>query len=168
MGDVPLHLANLSPLGSGISASDLGRMSVSDLPAVNASLNALATVLLTTGFVFIKQRQVTAHRRCMVSAFVVSCIFLVTYVLHKILMRGVHTAFGGEGVIRTIYYTMLISHIILAIVIVPLVLVTLRHAVVGRIELHRRWARWTFPLWYYVSVTGVLVYFFLYQWFPHR
>jgi uncharacterized membrane protein YozB (DUF420 family) len=104
----------------------------------------------------------------MVSAFVVSCIFLVTYVLHKILMRGVHTPFGGEGVIRTIYYTMLISHIILAIVIVPLVLVTLRHAVVGRIEVHRRWARWTFPLWYYVSVTGVLVYFFLYQWFPHR
>ena len=90
----------------------------------------------------------------MVSAFVVSCVFLVTYVIHKILMRGVHTPFGGEGVIRTIYYTMLISHIILAIVIVPLVLVTLRHAVVGRFELHRRWARWTFPLWYYVSVTG--------------
>jgi putative membrane protein len=143
-------------------------MSVSDLPAVNASLNALATVLLTAGFVFIKQRRVPAHRACMVTAFGVSCVFLVTYVIHKILMRGVHTPFGGEGIIRNIYYTMLISHIILAIVIVPLVLVTLRHAVAGRFELHRKWARRTFPLWYYVSVTGVLVYFFLYQWFPHR
>ncbi len=143
-------------------------MSVSDLPAVNASLNALATVLLTAGFVFIKRREVPRHRWCMVSAFVVSCVFLVTYVLHKILMRGVHTPFGGEGAIRTVYYAMLISHIILAIVIVPLVLITLRHAVAGRIGLHRNWARWTYPLWYYVSVTGVLVYFFLYQWFPHR
>ena len=143
-------------------------MSVSDLPALNASLNALATILLTAGFVFIKQRQVSSHRLCMVSAFVVSCVFLVTYVLHKILMRGVHTPFGGEGAIRTIYYTMLISHIILAIVIVPLVLTTLRYAVVGRMDVHRKWARWTFPLWYYVSVTGVLVYFFLYQWFPHN
>ena len=120
-------------------------MSVSDLPALNASLNALATILLTAGFVFIKQRQVSSHRLCMVSAFVVSCVFLVTYVLHKILMRGVHTPFGGEGAIRTIYYTMLISHIILAMVIVPLVLATLRYAVVGRIDVHRKWARWTFP-----------------------
>jgi putative membrane protein len=143
-------------------------MSVSDLPALNASLNALATVLLTAGFVFIKQRQVSRHRLCMVSAFAVSCVFLITYVLHKILMRGVHTPFGGEGTIRTIYYGMLISHIILAILIVPLVLTTLRYAVVGRIDVHRKWARWTFPLWYYVSVTGVLVYFFLYQWFPHK
>ena len=109
-------------------------MSVSDLPALNASLNALATILLTAGFVFIKQRQVSSHRLCMVSAFVVSCVFLVTYVLHKILMRGVHTPFGGEGAIRTIYYTMLISHIILAIVIVPLVLATLRYAVHNQIE----------------------------------
>ena len=104
----------------------------------------------------------------MVTAFGVSCVFLVTYVIHKILMRGVHTPFGGEGIIRNIYYTMLISHIIMAIAIVPLVLVTLRYAVSGRFELHRKWARWTFPLLYYVSVTGVLVYLFLYQWFPHR
>jgi putative membrane protein len=158
----------LSPAGPRSSPSGLRWMSVSDLPAINASLNGLATVLLTAGFVLIKQRQIPAHRLCMASAFVVSCIFLATYVLHKILMRGVHTPFGGEGAIRTIYYAMLISHIILAMVIVPLVLVTLRHAVTGRIERHRRWARWTFPLWYYVSVTGVLVYFFLYQWFPNQ
>jgi putative membrane protein len=143
-------------------------MSVGDLPAVNASLNALATILLTAGFIFIKQGRITAHRTCMVTAFTVSCLFLITYVTHKILIRGMHTPFGGDGVIRTIYYTMLTSHIILAIVIVPLVLITLRHAVAGRIQVHRKWARSTFPLWYYVSVTGVLVYFFLYQWFPHR
>ncbi len=143
-------------------------MSVSDLPAVNASLNALSTVLLTAGFIFIQRRQIAAHRACMISAFAVSCVFLVTYVVHKILMRGVHTPFGGTGVIRGVYYTMLISHIILAMLIVPLALLTLRHALAGRIETHKKWARWTFPLWYYVSVTGVLVYFFLYQWYPHR
>ena len=139
-------------------------MSVSDLPAVNASLNALSTVLLTSGFIFIQRRQIAAHRACMISAFAVSCVFLVTYVVHKILMRGVHTPFGGTGV----YNTMLISHIILAMLIVPLALQTLRHALAGRFQTHKKWARWTFPLWYYVSVTGVLVYFFLYQWYPHR
>lgn len=141
-------------------------MSVSDLPAVNASLNGLATILLTAGFILIKQGRMAAHRTCMVSAFGVSAVFLVTYVLHKILVRGVHTPFGGEGAIRTVYYVMLFSHIILAIVIVPLVLITLTHAVKGRLIVHRQWARWTFPIWYYVSVTGVLVYFFLYQWWP--
>jgi len=96
----------------------------------------------------------------------VSCVFLICYVLHKILVQGVHTPFGGEGFWRTFYYGMLISHIILAIVIVPLILVTMTHAIKGRFEKHRAWARWTFPLWFYVSVTGVLVYFMLYQWFP--
>lgn len=141
-------------------------MTVSDLPALNASLNGLATLLLTAGFIAIKSRREKVHRACMVSAFGVSVVFLVTYVLHKILVHGVHTPFGGEGPIRTAYYAMLISHIILAIAIVPLVLVTLTHAAKGRFENHRRWARITFPLWYYVSVTGVLVYFMLYQWFP--
>ena len=142
-------------------------MSVSDLPALNAGLNGLATVLLTAGFILIKSGKPTAHRACMRSAFGVSVVFLITYVLHKILVRGVHTPFGGEGAIRNIYYGMLFSHIILAIVIVPLVLITLRLAFTGRLTQHRQWARWTFPIWYYVSVTGVLVYFFLYQWFPH-
>lgn len=141
-------------------------MTVSDLPALNAGLNSLATILLTTGFIAILAKKVTVHRACMGSALIVSAVFLVTYVLHKILVQGVHTPFGGEGWIRTFYYGMLISHIILAIVIVPLVLITVTHALKGRFETHRRWARITFPLWYYVSVTGVLVYFFLYQWFP--
>ena len=141
-------------------------MSVSDLPALNACLNGLATILLTVGFIFIQQKNERAHRFCMVSAFAVSCVFLVTYVLHKILVHGVHTPIGAEGFIRAFYLLMLTSHIILAICIVPLVLITLTHAVKGRFDKHRAWARWTFPIWYYVSVTGVLVYFFIYQWFP--
>lgn len=143
-------------------------MSVSDLPAINAGLNGLATVLLSLGFLLIKAGRPGAHRLTMLSAFGVSIVFLITYVLHKILVGGVHTPFGGEGPIRTFYYVMLVSHILLAIVIVPLVLVTLSHAIRGRLAVHRAWARWTFPLWYYVSVTGVLVYFFLYVWFPAK
>lgn len=141
-------------------------MSVSDLPALNAGLNAISTLLLLAGFIFIKSENKIAHRNCMVGAFSVSSVFLITYVLHKILVKGIHTPFGGEGFWKTFYYGMLISHIILAIVIVPLILVTMTHAIKGRFEKHRAWARWTFPLWFYVSVTGVLVYFMLYQWFP--
>jgi uncharacterized membrane protein YozB (DUF420 family) len=141
-------------------------MSISDLPALNAGLNAVSTLLLLAGFLFIKTERKIAHRNCMVGAFTVSCVFLITYVLHKILVKGVHTPFGGEGLWKTFYYGMLISHILLAIVIVPLILVTMTHAINGRFERHRAWARWTFPLWFYVSVTGVLVYFMLYQWFP--
>lgn len=141
-------------------------MTISDLPALNASLNALATVLLLAGFYFIKTERKLAHRNCMMTAFGVSAVFLVTYVLHKILIHGVHTPFGGEGFIRTFYYGMLISHISLAITIVPLVLITIRQAIKGRYDRHRAWARWTYPIWLYVSVTGVLVYFMLYRWFP--
>jgi len=143
-------------------------MTVSDLPALNASLNGLATVLLTVGYIFIRQGRMSAHRACMLSAFCVSAVFLVTYVIHKILVKGVHTPIGAEGTIKTIYYVMLFTHIVLAIVIVPLILITLRHALAGRLIVHRAWARWTFPIWYYVSVTGVLVYLCLYQWFPHK
>ena len=141
-------------------------MTISDLPAVNAGLNALATLLLLSGYACIKTDRKIAHRNCMAAAFVVSCVFLTTYVLHKILVRGIHTPFGGEGLIRAFYYAMLASHILLAMAIVPLVLITIRHAARSRYDLHRAWARWTFPLWLYVSITGVLVYFMLYQWFP--
>ena len=141
-------------------------MSISDLPALNAGLNATATVLLLGGFVFIKTNRKLAHRNCMAAAFVVSGVFLATYVLHKVLVHGVHTPFGGAGLWKTFYYGMLASHVLLAMVIVPLILVTMTHAVRARYEKHRAWARWTFPLWLYVSVTGVLVYFMLYQWFP--
>lgn len=135
------------------------------LPTVNALLNGTATLLLTLGFVCIKTGREKAHRASMVSAFSVSCIFLFFYVLHKYLVQGVHTPFPGEGAWRTVYYSMLVSHIILAALIVPLILITLRLAIKGQREKHRAWARWTFPIWYYVSVTGVLIYCFLYQWF---
>ena len=141
-------------------------MSIQDIPALNACLNGLATLLMTAGFIFIKSGNREAHRKMMLSAGTVSAIFLVGYVTHKILVRGVHTPFGGEGVIRSIYYTMLISHILLAISIAYLVPRTFWLAIKGDFERHKKWAKWTFPIWYYVSVTGVLVYFFLYRWWP--
>jgi len=143
-------------------------MSVQDIPTLNAALNALATVLMTAGFVFIKRGRRDAHRVAMLSAGVVSALFLVGYIAHKILVRGVHTPFGGEGAIRVLYYGMLISHIVLAIAIAWLVPRTFRLAIKGDYERHKRWARFTYPIWYYVSVTGVLVYFFLYVWWPKR
>jgi uncharacterized membrane protein YozB (DUF420 family) len=141
-------------------------MTVQDIPTVNAALNATATVLMTAGFIFIKRGNREAHRAAMLTAGVVSAIFLVGYVAHKILVRGVHTPFGGEGAIRTVYYAMLISHILLAISIAWLVPRTFWLALKGDYERHKRWAKFTYPIWYYVSVTGVLVYFFLYVWWP--
>ena len=134
------------------------------LPTLNACLNGTATILLTAGFIFIKTGREKSHRACMLSAFAVSVIFLFFYVLHKWLVQGVHTPFSGEGAWRSIYYTMLVTHIVLAILIVPLVLTTLTLAMRGKRDRHKSWARWTFPIWYYVSVTGVLIYLFLYTW----
>ena len=142
-------------------------MTIHDIPTLNAALNATATVLITAGFIFIKQRKIEMHRACMMTAGVVSALFLVGYVTHKVLMRGVHTPFGGEApVLRAFYYTMLISHIILAIAIAYLVPRTFLFAIKGDYASHKRWAKFTFPIWYYVSVTGVLVYFSLYIWWP--
>jgi putative membrane protein len=141
-------------------------MSVQDIPALNATLNGVATVLLTIGFVLIKQGRREAHRKVMTTACIVSAVFLVGYVTHKILVGGVHTPFGGIGAVRTFYYVMLFSHILLAISIAYLVPRTFLLAINGDFVRHQAWAKWTFPIWYYVSVTGVLVYFFLYQWFP--
>lgn len=148
-------------------------MTLNDIPPLNAALNALATVLMTAGFIFIKSGNKTAHRASMFSAGIVSAVFLVGYLAHKILKgmaagagEAVHTQFGGEGAIRTVYYVMLISHILLAISIAYLVPKTFALAFKGDYERHKRWARVVFPIWYYVSITGVLVYFFLYQWWP--
>ena len=143
-------------------------MDASLLPPINATLNGIATILLALGFFFIKSGNSQAHKACMISAFITSVVFLVCYVAHKILVRGVHTPFGGEGAIRTVYYTMLVSHIILAIAIVPMVLMTMSRAFKERFEAHKAIARWTWPVWMYVSVTGVLVYLFLYVWFPKK
>jgi putative membrane protein len=152
-------------------------MTIQDVPALNAALNGVATLLMTFGFGFIlrarrttdpaaKAALVARHRGAMLAAGAVSAVFLVGYVAHKILVRGVHTPFGGTGAIATIYYVMLVTHILLAMAIAFLVPRTFHLALTGQFERHRRWARWTFPIWYYVSVTGVLVYFFLYQWWP--
>ena len=138
------------------------------LPAINASLNGIATVLLAAGFVFIKSGRKEAHRKCMMSAFGVSAVFLVGYVANRLIAQAAHTPFAGEGMWKTIYYTMLFSHILLAMVILPLIFITFNHALKGRFEKHKAWARRTFPAWFYVSITGVLVYFFLYQWFPSK
>jgi putative membrane protein len=148
-------------------------MTLNDIPALNAGLNALATALITAGFIYIKTGRKLAHRACMLAAGAVSAVFLVGYVGHKILKgmaagagEAVHTQFGGEGPIRTVYFVMLISHILLAISIAYLVPKTFALALKGEFERHRKWARVVFPIWYYVSITGVLVYFFLYQWWP--
>jgi putative membrane protein len=141
-------------------------MTVHDLPAVNASLNALAGVFLTLGWIFIKTGRKRAHAVMMLSALITSSVFLACYVTHKILIRGVHTPFHGTGASRPVYYFILITHIILAMVIVPMALVTMTRALRARFDAHRRIARVTWPLWMYVSVTGVLVYFMLYRWFP--
>lgn len=141
-------------------------MTVESLPAINAVFNGLSTVLITAGFVLIKRGRKQAHRACMLAAAVSSACFLVGYLTHKVLVHGANALFGGHGAIRPVYFTMLISHVILAMAIVYLVPRTFLFALQGRFDRHKAWARWVFPIWYYVSVTGVLIYFFLYQWWP--
>lgn len=142
-------------------------MTIQDIPTLNAALNATATLLITAGFILIKRGNRDAHRACMMTAGAVSAVFLVGYVAHKILIHGVHTPFGGEGAaLRAVYFTMLVTHIILAIAIAYLVPRTFLFAIKGDYVTHKKWAKFTFPIWYYVSVTGVLVYFSLYVWWP--
>ncbi|MCH6257277.1 DUF420 domain-containing protein [Puniceicoccaceae bacterium K14] len=141
-------------------------MDIDSIPAINAVLNGIATVLILIGFVLIKSGRQIAHRIAMTAALLVSAIFLIGYVYHKYKVQGVHTEFNGEGAIKYVYYIMLFTHIILAMAIVPLVLRTFWLATKGFYEKHKAWAKWTFPIWLYVSVTGVLVYLFLYQWYP--
>lgn len=134
---------------------------LSSFPVLNALLNAACTVLLLAGYSFIRRGKILAHKACMVSAFVCSAVFLGSYLyfhLHAGIIR-----FGGQGWIRPVYFTLLVSHTILAIVIVPLILITLARALRQRFDLHRAIARWTLPLWFYVSVTGVIIYLLLYR-----
>jgi uncharacterized membrane protein YozB (DUF420 family) len=136
------------------------------LPALNATLNALALVLLLIGFYLIRQKKWKAHRGVMIAAFAVSTLFLVSYLTYHYLRGGVTTPFGGEGIIRPIYFFVLFTHIALAAVTPVLAIMSMNRGLQKRFDRHRRIARWTFPIWLYVSVTGVLVYFMLYQWFP--
>lgn len=131
------------------------------LATVNASLNAIAAVFLGAGFYFIRRRQIAAHRICMIIAFAVSVVFLICYLTYHYQVGDVR--FQGHGPIRPVYFTILISHIILAVTTVPLAIMTLSRALHSRFELHRRIARWTWPIWMYVSITGVIVYVIVYH-----
>jgi len=142
-------------------------VSLSDLPAVNACLNGLSAVFLTTGYVFIRRGNKIAHRNCMVSAFITSTIFLICYLTYHFTVRTV-TRFEKPEWFRPVYLTILLTHTVLAVVIVPLVLMTLGRAVKQRFDLHKKIARWTWPLWMYVSVTGVVIYLLLYRIFPQN
>jgi uncharacterized membrane protein YozB (DUF420 family) len=141
-------------------------MSVSDLPAINACFNGCSTILLTAGLILIHKGNQKAHRNCMIGALVSSALFLAGYLTYHVFAGG--TVFRDPAWFRPIYFGILLTHTILAVVIVPLILMTVIRAVRGQLEAHKRIARWTWPLWMYVSVTGVLIYLLLYQIFPQR
>jgi len=135
--------------------------------AFNATLNGTSAILLAAGYSAIRSGKVALHKKLMVSAFFVSCAFLVSYVIyHMRIHQVIH--FQGQGWIRPVYFTLLTSHTILAMVIVPMIIVTLRRAWLQRFDKHRVIARWTLPFWFYVSVTGVIVYFMVYQIYAPR
>lgn len=139
-------------------------MDISSLPHLNAILNATSALLLLSGFRFIKRGNVRAHRNCQVAAVATSALFLVSYLTYHYYHGS--TRFTGQGIVRPIYFAILISHTILAVVIVPLILITIYRAARADFVRHRRIARWTLPLWLYVSITGVVVYLMLYQIYP--
>jgi putative membrane protein len=142
---------------------------INDLPHLNATLNAVSGALISAGYLAIRARRVTLHKTLMLSACVCAVLFLtsyITYHYHRTRISGLGpTRFQGQGVVRPIYFTVLISHTILAAATLPLVAITVVRALRGRLDKHKRIARWTLPIWLYVSVTGVLVYFMLYHWF---
>ena len=134
------------------------------LPHLNAALNASSFILLSTGYYFIRRGRVIAHRNCQLAALTVSIMFLISYVTYH--QHHGTTRFTGQGIARSVYFTILTSHTILAVVIVPFVIVTFLRAFRGDFQRHRALARWTLPMWLYVSVTGVLVYVMLYHLYP--
>jgi uncharacterized membrane protein YozB (DUF420 family) len=136
-------------------------VTVHDLPAVNATLNAISGVLLFAGYLFIRARKIAQHRRCMIAAFITSSLFLICYIVYHAQVGSVR--FTRQGFVRTLYFTVLITHVTLAATVLPLAIVTLSRGLKARYPQHRRIARWTLPIWLYVSVTGVLVYVLLYQ-----
>lgn len=139
-------------------------MELKDLPALNATLNSVATVLLIAGLIFIKTGRKRAHVACMVSALVVSAAFLTSYLIYH--YNHGRTDFSHGGLVKVIYFLILFTHIPLAMVNLPMIILTVIPALRQRFDRHKRLARWTYPIWLYVSVTGVLVYLMLYRWFP--
>jgi uncharacterized membrane protein YozB (DUF420 family) len=147
-------------------------MTLLDLPVVNASLNGLSAFFLTAGYSYIRQKNQRAHRNCMISAFITSVLFLICYITYHtylayVLHRG-PTRFVDPAWFRPIYLGILLTHTILAVVIVPMVLITLSRGLKAKFDQHKKIARWTLPLWMYVSVTGVVIYLLLYQIFPQH
>lgn len=136
-------------------------MTLADLPGVNATLNAISAMLLVIGYRFIRQRRIDAHRRMMIAAFATSTLFLICYLVYHANVGA--RPFPGQGGIRQVYFAVLISHIVLAATVPPLALITLIRGLRARYDKHRTIARWTLPIWLYVSVTGVIVYVMLYQ-----
>ena len=134
--------------------------------ALNATLNGTSAVLLTCGYVAIRARKIAVHKAFMIAAFLTSTAFLISYLAYH--YRVGHVAFNGQGWIRPVYFTLLLTHTVLAIVIVPMIIVTLRRAWLEKFDKHRLIARWTLPLWLYVSVTGVIVYLMVYQLYPAK
>ncbi len=145
-------------------------MTFDQLPALNAMLNALSTVLLLRGYSLIRSKQIEQHRRFMIAAFVVSIVFLACYLLHKwhlyTTTGAYNTTFSGTGVWRVLYLVLLFTHVTLAATVPVLALITINRGLNMRVDLHKKIAKITLPIWLYVSVTGVIVYFMLYQWFP--
>lgn len=136
-------------------------VTLEDLPAVNASLNAISGALLIAGYLMMRARRIEQHRRFMIAAFATSSLFLVSYLVYHAQVGSVR--FTRQGLVRPLYFTILITHVTLAAAVLPLAILTLFRGLKGRYPQHRRIARWTFPIWLYVSVTGVLVYVLLYQ-----
>lgn len=141
-------------------------------PHLNATLNALSGVFLISGFYFIRNKKIATHRLCMLTAVSLSALFLICYITHHAIRTYYFglgpTKFTGEGIVRPVYFTILTTHTFLATAITPFILVTLWRALKGKFELHKKLARWVFPIWLYVSVTGVIVYLMLYQLFPAK
>ncbi|MEK6302905.1 MAG: DUF420 domain-containing protein [Acidobacteriota bacterium] len=137
-------------------------------PPLNASLNAASGILIVIGFLLIRRKQIALHRACMIAAVISSSLFLISYLTYHIGYGAGVTRFAGTGWARTLYMVILISHTILAVTVVPFVIVTLTRALRGQFVRHRAVARYTFPMWLYVSVTGVIVYFMLYHLYPSR
>jgi uncharacterized membrane protein YozB (DUF420 family) len=136
-------------------------MGVADLPHLNAALNTLSTIFLVTGWLLIKRRRILPHKRAMTAAIVTSALFLTSYVIYHANVGS--KPFPGTGLIRTLYFAILIPHVILAAAVVPPILITVSRGLSAKYDKHRRIARWTLPIWLYVSVTGVIVYLMLYQ-----
>jgi putative membrane protein len=154
---IPVAVAVLMQLPQGF----FGDFDAHVLPAVNAVINSMVTICLLTGYYFILKKNILVHKRLMLAAFILSAIFLVSYIVYHGQVKEGETKFGGVGLIRYIYYFFLITHIVLSGIVVPLVLITIYRSTTGQIEKHRRIAKITLPVWLYVAITGVVVYFMI-------